>query len=167
MKVKIGQQGFTLVEMMVVVGILAILSAVTIPGIIASIPRYQLRAESRELMINFKKAKVEAAKRNRDVIVKFVDATAGVQNGSYQVFVNVDRDSAVPHTFNPPTDIEFVNRTMPASIRLASNFSNEQAGYKPNGLPIQAANQNTVLTTLDGSRTYTLTVSAAGDLKIQ
>lgn len=167
MKTKKGQWGFTLVEVMIVVAIVGILAAVATPMITASLPRYRLRAEARELVINFKKAKMEAVKRNRDVVIFFVDAVAGSQNGSYQVFVNVDRDTNSPHTYNPPVDIRLVNQQMRTNVQLVSNFTNEQAGYNNRGMPLQLANQNVTLTTSDGSRSYILTVSSAGNVRLQ
>ena len=79
MKTKSRQKGFTLVEVIIVIAIIGILSAIAIPGILDTLPRYRLRAEARELMINFKKAKVEAVKHNRDVVVLFTDAPAEAQ----------------------------------------------------------------------------------------
>ncbi|MBV5327056.1 MAG: GspH/FimT family protein [Chlorobium sp.] len=170
MRTKSGQKGFTLVEVIIVVAIIGILAAVATPMIISSLPRYRLRAEVRELMINFKKAKVEAVKRNRDVVILFVDAVAGVQDGSYQIFVNVDRDANIPHTFDPAApnnDILLVSQQVRTNVQLVSNFTNEQAGYNPRGLPIQAANQNVALTTSDGTRTLTLSVSQVGNVRLE
>ena len=65
MTTKSSHKGFTLIEVIIVVAIIGILSAVAIPAIMHTLPRYRLRAEARELVINFKKAKIEAVKHNR------------------------------------------------------------------------------------------------------
>ncbi len=166
MRTQLRQRGFTLLELMIVVTIIAVFAAVSYSGITSVFPYYHLRAEARELSINFKKAKIEAVKRNRDVVILFVDAVAGMQNGSYQIFVNVDRDANVPHTFDAG-DIELVNQQMRANVQLVSNFSNDQAGYNSRGLPLQLANQNAVLTTKDGLKSLTLTVSLVGNVRLQ
>lgn len=166
MKTQLTQRGFSLLELMIVVAIVAVLAAVSYSGIMSVFPYYHLRAEARELTINFKKAKTEAVKRNRDVVILFVDAVAGIQNGSYQIFVNVDGDTNIPHSFDVG-DIELVNQQMPANVQLVSNFSNDQAGYNSRGLPIQLANQNAVLTTKDGLKSLTLTVSLVGNVRLR
>jgi type IV fimbrial biogenesis protein FimT len=165
MKTKSGQKGFTLIEVIIVIAIIGILSAVAIPGIMATIPRYRLRAEARELMINFKKAKVEAVKHHRDVVILFVDAPGVGPGGSYQMFVNMDRDPS-PHTFDPGAgDISLVSKQVGTNIRLENNFTDDQAGYDNRGLPINLGSVK--LEPSDGSRTYTLSASLTGNVRFQ
>ena len=166
MRTPLRQRGFTLLELIIVIAIISIFIGVSYSRISAVFPYYRLRDEARELAINFKKAKIEAVKRNRDVVILFVDAVAGVQNGSYRIFVNMDRDVLVPHTIGAG-DILLVNQLIHTNVQLVSNFSNDQAGYDSRGLPIQLANQDVVLSTNDGSRSLTLTVSQVGNVRLR
>jgi type IV fimbrial biogenesis protein FimT len=153
--------GFTLFELMIIVAILGILAAVATPMIMTSIPRYRLRAEARELLINFKKVKLEAVKRNRNVVIQFTPGVAP-QRGSYLIFVDTDNNNA----YADPPDILLVNQQIREMVLLKSTTFNP-AGYNSRGLPLGAANQNVVLETTDGSRQYTLTVSQAGAVRLQ
>jgi type IV fimbrial biogenesis protein FimT len=153
--------GFTLVELMVVIAILGILGAVALPMITKTLPNYRLRAEARELAINFKKARLEAVKRNRNVVIEFPDPLPA---GSYRIFVDMDNDNI----FDPDVDLELLNWTLRPQTQLVStNFANHQARYTPRGTPDgNIDNREIVLRTDDGSRGYRLTLSVAGNINL-
>lgn len=155
-----GKKGFTLMELMIVIAIIGILSAVAFPMITATLPKYRIRAAARELVIDFKKAKIEAVKRNRNVLLQFTLETAGNPDagGSYLFFVDEDGDG----TFNAG-DTSLKTVTMPRGIRLTAGPAT--AGYTNRGLP---SNQTTVtLQTSDTTRTYNITRTSAGGVRLQ
>lgn len=163
MRTKAGSKGFTLIEVVIVIVIIGVLSAVVFPTILKNVPRYRLRAEARELMINFKKAKVEAVKHNRDAVILFTDAI-GSEGGSYQIFVNMDRDTSTPHTFDAG-DISLGGHQIGKNMKLVSNFTNDQAGFDSRGMPLQFSSVD--VGTSDGDRTYRVNVSSAGNVRLQ
>ncbi len=66
-----NSSGFSFVELMVVIGIVGILSAIAIPAFLSRLPGMRLRAETRELYSDLQKVKLEAIKRNSCVCVDF------------------------------------------------------------------------------------------------
>ena len=66
--------GFTLVEVMISVGIVAILAAFTVPNLLGQMPKYRLNGASRQLMGDLLAARMRAVSQNRKVQVFFPDA---------------------------------------------------------------------------------------------
>jgi len=128
---KMMGSGFTAVELMVVIAVFSVLVAVSLPLILSSLPKYRQRAAARELVIDFKRAKAEAAKRNRHVLIQFTAAGGAGAGGGYVLCV----DHNANHTCDP--DEEFARVAMPRGIRLTgATFSNSNTcGYDPRGMP--------------------------------
>lgn len=173
-KIRLGSRGFTLVELMIVIGIIGTLTAVAFPMISSTLPKYRIRAAARELVIDFKKAKMEAVKRNRSVLIQFTPETVGDPDngGFYQVFVFVD-DDGVPG-FSPGDTLSMLKTvTMPRQVRLIdTSFTspNHMGGYNSRGLPWGSGLGNlgkVTLTTSGGDRSYEVALSAAGRVQLQ
>ncbi|MCL1979901.1 MAG: GspH/FimT family pseudopilin, partial [Proteobacteria bacterium] len=108
---RLPASGFTLVEVMVVIAIFAILAAVALPLIISSLPGYRLRAAARELVIDFKRAKVEAVKRNQNVLLQFTPASAG-EGGWYALCADLNKNNTCD------AGEEIARVAMPRDVRL-------------------------------------------------
>lgn len=83
--------GFTLIELMFVIIIIAILASISIPTFYRWLPKYKLRAATRDLYSNFQLAKLTAIKRNTNSTITFDQPINGITY-DYVVYVDSDRD---------------------------------------------------------------------------
>ena len=90
-RTKFRESGFTLIEMMIVVAIIGILSALAFPSLSTLFPRNRTKAAARELNGYIQKAKLEAIKQNSDCLVVFTIA-AGANTGSCVTCISSDDD---------------------------------------------------------------------------
>jgi type IV fimbrial biogenesis protein FimT len=126
-------KGFSLIELMVTIGIVAIVSVVAVPNFVSWLPKSQLGSGAREILTTIQLAKMAAIKDGANVVVHFTTATgeclafvddgAGggtpddrVRNGSERIV----RQCKLPRglTLTTPTfgtELEFSNRGLPTT----------------------------------------------------
>ena len=80
--------GFTLVECMIVVAIIAIAGAIAAPSIMNWMPNMRLKADARDLYSNLQRAKKEAIQRNTCVSITFTTVGFPATGGSYTGFID-------------------------------------------------------------------------------
>jgi type IV fimbrial biogenesis protein FimT len=87
--------GFTLIELMTIIGIIAILFTIAIPNYIGWLPKYRLGSAARDLLSAMQYGRLTAVKNNADVQVKFYP-----DQDNYRVFAdyngNQDQDAGEP-----------------------------------------------------------------------
>lgn len=84
-----NSQGFTLAELMIVISVIGILSAIAVPSFVRMSVRHEMGGASRDLLATLRKARMVAVKEYTDVVVSF-DMVAN----SYSVFVDDGAGSA-------------------------------------------------------------------------
>ena len=150
--------GFTMVEAMVIVSIIAIFSAVAFPMLMRWVPNANLKAATHELYANVQKARLHAAKTNNDVTFDFT--------------VDVNCLAPTSYTFTDEDGVVVVSEGMDSGVCLSfSDFTNGTSGFDSRGLPLgvpPTPPQWTVrLGHLETTRQYAINQSIAGNVRIQ
>ena len=139
---KKNNYGFTLVELMIGIAIIAILTATAIPAIKAWIPNYRLKAAGRDLFSTLQKVRLLAVKKNSTHAVLFDTAA-----GTYQIFNSSGADNTwgtaddIPE--RPPTALSNYgsgiayghgNATINATVAGGGIFPGDDVSYTGNML---------------------------------
>jgi type II secretion system protein H len=122
---KMQKSGFTLMELMIVIAIIAIFTSIAIPNFLSWLPEKRLADGAQDILMGLQKSRSRAIMTNRDVIFNFdADSFAafvdeddnGGQDAGEQVIVNRDLPPAVDITtslLGDVTTITFDNRGIP------------------------------------------------------
>ena len=76
MRTKKRELGFTMIELVIAVAIIAIMTAIAIPGFSTWLPNYRLKSAARDVYSNMQLAKMGAVRNNGNWAIVF-DTTAG------------------------------------------------------------------------------------------
>ena len=150
-----NKKGFTLLETMVTVGILAILLAIAIPGISTFLPSYRLKRAVQDLYSNMQSAKMEAVRTNSDFTIEF-DAPHNLYklNGTKNVSLN-EYGSGI--TFGGGSPV----------IGYADNTPANSVTFTSRGIAKQADSKEWVYIKNDKDKCFKVGTSIAGLIKLE
>ena len=153
--------GFTFAELMVVLGIIAIIMALAIPGLIGWIPKHKLGTATRDLLSTLEAARVRAVRERVSVGIEF-DVT------TYTVFIdNGAGGGNIDNAVRDGSEQIIRNGEMPAGISMtAATFGgNPNFRFNNQGFPIGAGGAPTggTITVTNTRDTRFVNLSLAGN----
>lgn len=91
-----SQRGVTLMEVMIVLGIVALLLALAVPGLREFVARNRLDSAAQDLMASLQFARSEATRRGAQITLR-LNGTAGSKDwgSGWSMFVDTDRDGVL------------------------------------------------------------------------
>ena len=142
--------GFTLVELVITVGLIAALSGIVVPAVVDSMRRYSLITASQQVISTIRAARVQAIGRNATLRVRF-NFPAG---GQYQVLDGADEAVG---------DVQF----LPTGANFGSISGDIEITTSGRVVPMTgAATAATIVVSNDDGQTRTITVSASGRVQL-
>ncbi len=171
-------KGFTAIELMVVLGIIAILSGIAIPSILSSRSNAQLRSASRDVYLSLQKARATAIKRNVNCGIAFNQALGGT---TYDYVIFLDSNADMVFDAGSETTLEKKKLSDQGRIRLdtsqgggngvdfVNGLGNPAFYFSVDGFPkygITLPAWGSVYLTDHRGKTSRISVTAAGNIKV-
>ena len=174
-------RGFTLLEIIVVIAVVAILSAVAIPSFLAWRPNLLFRQATRDLFMDLQMAKMESVKRNvnvgvvlNTVVCPALGNPVPTPGGSYSFFYDngAGAGGIVNDGVRNGTEPTFKNVSLPRYVAFCANTIGGVFSFRSDGIPIlpvpppPPAIPYTLTLHNDYGRQGAITLSIAGNIAL-
>jgi len=165
-----SEHGFTLIELVVVIAIIGIMVGIGVPVVNSWLPDYRLKSAARHLVSNFQRAKIEAVKRNTNVVLEFQPAafSPGGGVGSYLIFADDGSGGGVAgDDIRNGTEPVIASVTMPKDVSLYNtNYASDTTRFNPRGFPSAGVTSHAEMRN-NNSRFYRTSVAPVGGIRLE
>lgn len=170
-------QGFTLIELFVVLAIFFVLASITIPAMIKWRPYYNFRSTAADFVSDLQLARINAIKRGVNCTVEFT------ANG-YRIFEDTNADLQLDTgerilktvTWNSGSNIKYVSRESLASTSTGTTTggSLDVISFRPDGIAFNSTGATAlpgggIITLSDsgGNVTRVIEIAVAGSIRME
>ena len=141
------ESGFTLLELIVVIAIIAIMASIAIPNMIPWPAKHRMSGAAREIYSAMQYTRLRAVKEKANVVINFNDTGFG-ETDTYAVFIDDGRGggTARDNTQNG-TEPTIRRGQMPVDVDMLNALfagGNTFTGFDARGLPVQAGGNSLI-----------------------
>lgn len=165
-----NQNGFTFIEIVVVVVIIGTLSVIAIPTFLTWMPNLRLKSNARALYSDIQNAKLEAAKRSSCIGVRLATVTFPATGGGYDVFLdNGNGAGTACNGIQDGAEVVLISKTVSktASLISASNLGGPSTVCFAPTTVVCGSQSGDIQIRNNKSRWYRVAISAAGGSRLE
>jgi len=160
---RFGEEGFSLVELLIVIGLMAIMMAIAITGLRSQLPKVHLNGTARDIAGRLMMARLKSVQNNAAYGLTF---TPGVGGSYYPVLNNLGSSSSCGFgTWSPDPNSAGSQATPDVKIVVSGPCTNNRIEFYQNGTTCGC---DTIILTSSDARVMTVTVDqTTGHVQVQ
>lgn len=160
MKLRKTEQGFTLIEVMIVIAVFGIMTAIGIPAFMKLLPGMRLNGSARDIFVTMNLTRMQAVAKNSIGNIKFnsdTTYTAWIDNPLLGTKYALDGNGV---------DTLIKNGTTETGVTISHNIPYNTFAYNSRGLPSGTSAASTITLTDSGGAAKAVVINALGLVKM-
>jgi prepilin-type N-terminal cleavage/methylation domain-containing protein len=158
-----NKKGFTLIELMIVIAIMGIISAISAPNIVKGLPKYRIKRAARDLTSNIRAARSTAIKKSTNTTIVFdLDNNRYSINGKWYPTTETNTNNVLSEYYGSGVSFGVGNSEEPEG---PCSFDNNTVIFNSRG--INRSDSGEIYLTNNEGASYRVEINSAGTISLQ